>query len=111
MGQAKSPNWFQQQKGMITTSIFIRAFTKAESIQNNDENTCSNLVTLISYIQTKAMKHSISLEPHAKTQNNILVKKHHKKFKSNNTELQVSFASCFLAASADLETVCECMLR
>jgi len=54
------------------------------------------------------MKHGISLEPYAKTQYNTLMRKHHKKFKSNNTGLQVSSKLYFLAASPDLETMCEC---
>ena len=112
LGQTENPEWFQQRKGRITASIFKRAITKSDSSQNNNTIDCSNLVETVlgekKYFPTKAMKHGISLEPYAKTQYTTLMRKHHRKFKSHNTGLQVSSELYFLAASSDLETMCEC---
>lgn len=110
--QSNSQCWRIQRRGRVTASVFQRVSSRVDTLRKKDNVDPSALVnTLIGRnknMMTTAMKHGISLEPHAKKQYVSLMKKEHKKFKASDSGLSVSEEKPWLAASADLEVECVC---
>jgi len=86
--------------------------TRVDSIRKKENEDPSKLVQkLMGSTERKAnlaMKHGISLEPHAKKSYVKDMKKKHKNFKALDSGLAMFKQWPWLAASADLEVDCSC---
>ncbi|KAH3817459.1 hypothetical protein DPMN_118996 [Dreissena polymorpha] len=110
--QSFSDVWKEQRKGRLTASIFQRISTRVDTLRKDPSADPSALLKTVlgkaEVKQTSAMKHGIALEPVAKKAYVTLMKSKHKRFKSKDSGLAVLQSKPFIAASADLETDCEC---
>ncbi|XP_052263735.1 uncharacterized protein LOC127866911 [Dreissena polymorpha] len=107
--QSNSKAWNEHRKGRVTASLFHRISSRVDTLHKHSSADPTKLVDAILRQKeshpTTAMKHGLSLEPHAKKAYTQVMRKNHKKFKSKNTGLLVSSAN---PASADLEIECQC---
>ena len=112
IGQSNNDEWLMQRKWRITASNFYSVCTRTKNLQaSEDENARSLISYLLGYKDipdTAALKHGRSTEIHAKEKYLSLMKKVHKKLKSNESGLVVMKTKTFIAASPDLEISCEC---
>ena len=112
VGQALVDEWFKQREGSLTASRFHQICTRVDSLQASKSNDPTNLIsTLLGYKsvpETAAMKHGKAMEPHAKSSYLSIVKRKHRKFRSNEAGLVIMNDKQFIGVSPDLEIDCSC---
>ena len=110
--QAQTEEWNEHRVGRITASNFYRVCTRVETLKLKPSDNVDSLKNLLlgksNFPTTKAMKHGIALEPHAKKKNVSEVKRKHKGFTWNNIGLVIFKSTPYIGASPDLEINCEC---
>ena len=109
-GQAENTIWKQQRVGHCTGSRSQRIYSRSKTLMKNPKTDVTSLMKdVMGYsqtMQTKAMKHGISMEPNAKAKFEALMKIQHKGYRQCNTGLHVMADHPFIAASPDL--ICSC---
>lgn len=110
--QSASTDWLDQRIGRITASNFRSVFTRTNTLAKDPTADPKALIkSLMGYGKMKktvAMKHGISMEPHAKKAYTRLQARLHNKFTSDKSGLVVSKEDPVLAASPDLLVTCQC---
>ena len=114
--QSENQEWFEHRIGRLTASKFHRIFTRVKTVQKVDTDTarvlCKPLTAeIMGYnkkINTYALKHGLSLEPHAKKYYISLAKKQHNQLNTKESGLIICEEYPYIGASPDLEIECEC---
>ena len=112
--QSKCTEWMEHKQGRITASNFHRVFTRAMTMKKKpDENPkvlVDTILGLNKVIETKALKHGLALEPHAKRKYVYEIKKtrSHKNFTHSDIGLVIDEKYPYLGASPDMEVECDC---
>lgn len=113
-GQRECTIWHSHRTGRITATNMHAVYTKMAKISTkpDGEFNCERLVKVIlgqtKNVTTAAMKHGISMEPHAASRYTSLMKSRHQKFHATHTGLVLCKDYPFLAASPDLLVNCTC---
>ena len=105
--QANSESWKQQREGRITASNFKRADAAGRNEKCSD-TFIAQVMGYSTFHPTTAMKHGVSMEPHAKKLYSNLKRKTHKKFQVHDAGLSIDNTHPFIAASPDLIVSCRC---
>ena len=112
VGQASIQEWHDQRKGRLTASRFHQICTRSKSLQASSSTDANCLVsTLLGYnkaLNTAALKHGQSMEPHAKANYLSVAKKNHRKLVSTEAGLVIMPEKPFIAVSPDLLIECLC---
>ena len=110
VGQASIQEWHDQRKGRLTASRFHQICTRSKSLQASSSTDANCLVsTLLGYnkaLNTAALKHGQSMEPHAKANYLSVAKKNHRKLVSTEAGLVIMPEKPFIAVSPDLLIEC-----
>lgn len=116
INQSLDETWFNQRVGRITASKFYRIFTRSKTLQTLEEDkimeaSISIVSEVMNYkpnITTFALKHGISMEPHAKKMYIAMSKNKHKNLKTEEAGLIINIHKPYVAVSPDLEVECDC---
>ncbi|XP_053389785.1 uncharacterized protein LOC128552753 isoform X2 [Mercenaria mercenaria] len=112
VSQSKSESWKEHRRGRVTASNFHRICKRASSLKKDSSEDPTSVIKLVmgttEGIQTHAMKHGISLEPVAKRNYQVEMKKVHKRFQSSDSGIILDKDRPFMAASPDLFVSCVC---
>ncbi|KAL5021765.1 hypothetical protein ScPMuIL_000920 [Solemya velum] len=112
VAQSGCEEWKKQRLGRITASNFHRTFTRSQTLQRDPTADPSSLIaSVMGYTNTPtttAMKHGLSMEPHAKTEYTSSMKRMHKNFRAENVGIVLFKEKPYISASADLLTSCKC---
>ena len=99
--------------GLNKESQFHQICTQVDSLQASKSNDPTNLIfTLLGYKsvpETAAMKHGKGMEPHAKSSYLSIVKRKHRKFKSNEAGLVIMNDKQFIGISLTLRLTVHAM--
>ncbi|KAL5006729.1 hypothetical protein ScPMuIL_015535 [Solemya velum] len=106
------PDWKEQRHGRVTSSTFYSVHTRVQTLRRDPSQDATALVaTVMGYKKnpiTAAMKHGLSLEPHAKTAYQVFMRKKHKAFKTAECGLLTHKDHPYISTSPDLETSDSC---
>ena len=110
--QSESMEWKAHRCGRVTASLFHRLCLRAKSLRKDSNEDPTSVINAVMKdqpcIQTKSMKHGISMEPVAKRAYMCVMKSEHKLFKGRECGLIVHIDKSYVAASPDLLVECKC---
>ena len=112
LSQSECSEWKEHRCGRVTASLFHRLCLRAKSLRADTNEDPTSVIKAVMKdqpcIQTKFMKHGLSMEPVAKRAYMCVMKSEHKLFKARDSGLIVHKEKSFVAASPDLLVECKC---
>ena len=113
--QSSSSSWHKHRQGRLTASNFHRVISRSKTLMKNDKTKNNDVSALVRTVlglgeqyQTKAMKHGIAMEPHAKKAYKKIMSRRHKRFIATDSGFIVDRDFPYLGASPDLLIECSC---